>query len=75
MSFSVRSYHDQPMGYHDQQMQHACLDTRLMTIEETQHDIQNMLHQHSQWQAQVGDRLTNIQQHQQYENENWHYLF
>jgi hypothetical protein len=34
-----------------------------------------MLHQHSQWQAEVGDRITNIQQHQQQENENWNYLF
>ena len=70
MSFSARGYHDQPMGYHDQQMQHARLDTRLTTIEETQQDIQNTLHQHSQWQAEVGDRITNIQQHQQQENEN-----
>ena len=65
MSFSARGYHDQPMGYHDQQMEHSRLDTRLTNIKETQQDIQNMLHQHSQWQAEVGDRLTNIQQHQQ----------
>ena len=56
-------------------MEHAQLDTRLMTIEEMHQDIQNMLHQHSQWQEEVGDRLTNIQQHQQQENENWSYLF
>jgi len=46
MSFS--SY-----GYHDEQMQHSCLNTRLTNIEETQQDIQNMLHQHSQWQEEV----------------------
>ena len=63
MSFSTRGYYDQPMGYHDQQMEHSRLDARLTTIEETQQDIQNMLHQHSQWQAEIGDRLTNIQQH------------
>jgi len=56
-------------------MEHSRLDTRLMTIEETQQEIQNTPHQHSQWQAEVGDRITNIQQHQQQENENWSYLF
>ena len=60
MSFSARAYHDKLMGYHDQQMEHARFDTRLTTIEETQHDIQNTLHQHSQWKEEVGDRLTNI---------------
>ena len=60
------------MGYHDQQMQHARLDTRLTNIEETQHDIQNMLHQHSQWQAEMRDHITSIQQQ---DNENWNYLF
>ena len=53
-------------------MEHSRLDTRLTTIKEMQQDIQNMLHQHSQWQAEVGDRITNIQQQ---ENENWNYLF
>ena len=72
MSFSAHGCHDQLMGYHDQQMERSCLDTRLTNIEETQHDIQNTLHQHSQWQAEVGDRITNIQQQ---ENENWNYLF
>jgi hypothetical protein len=32
MSFSAR-------GYHDQQMDHSCLDTRLTTREEAQHDF------------------------------------
>jgi hypothetical protein len=32
MSFSAR-------GYHDQQMDHSCLNTRLTTIEEAQHDF------------------------------------
>jgi len=63
------------MGHHEQQMEHPRLNTRLTTIEETHEDIQNMLHQHSQWQAEMGERMTNIQQHQQQENENWHYLF
>jgi hypothetical protein len=49
------------MGYHEQQMEHPRLDTRLTTIEETQHDIQNQLHQHSQWQAEMGERITTIQ--------------
>jgi hypothetical protein len=47
-------YHDQdmghhppPMGYHEQQMEHARFDTRLTTIEESQHETQNTLHQHS----------------------------
>ena len=62
------------MGYHDQQMDHARLDTRLTTIEETQHAIQNTLHQHSQWHANMGYATANIQQQQQ-ENENWNYLF
>lgn len=75
MSFSARGYHDQPMGYHDQQMEYACLDNRLTVIEETQHNIQDTLHQQSQWQEEVGQRLTNIQQHQQQEDNNWHYLF
>jgi hypothetical protein len=56
MSFSAR-------GYHDQQMDHSRLDTRATTIEETQQDIQNTHHEHSQWQVEVGDRITNIQQH------------
>jgi len=70
MSFSACGYHDQPMGYHGQHMEHFYLDTRLTTIEEMQQDIQNTLHHHSQWQAKVGDRLTNIQQHQQQESGN-----
>jgi len=45
-------------------MDHARLDTRLTTIEETQHAIQNTLHQHSQWQTNMGDAITNIQQQQ-----------
>ena len=60
MSFSIYGYHDQAMGYHEQQMERPRLDTRLMTIEETQHDIQNQLHQHSQWQAQMGERIASI---------------
>ena len=51
------------------------LDTKLMTIKETQQDIQNQLHQNSQWQAEMGERITSIQQHQEQQNENWHYLF
>jgi hypothetical protein len=49
------------MGYHEKQTEHPRLDTRLTTIEETQHDIQNQLHQHSQWQAEMGERITTIQ--------------
>ena len=60
MSFSAYGYHDQPMGYHEQQMERPCLDTRLTTIEETQQDILNQLHQHSQWQAQMGERIASI---------------
>jgi hypothetical protein len=62
MSFSARGYHDQPMGYHEQQTELSRFDTRLTTVEETQQDIQNTVHQHShsQWQAEVGDRLTSI---------------
>ena len=75
MSFSALSYHDHQMGYHDQQMDHSRLDTRLTTIEETQQDIRNTLHQHSQWQTNMGDIIANIQQNQQQENENWNFLF
>jgi hypothetical protein len=39
MSLSAHGYHDQPMGYHEQQMEHPRLDTRLTTIEEMQQDI------------------------------------
>ena len=39
MCFSARGYHDQHMVYHDQQMEHSRLNTRLTTIEETQQDI------------------------------------
>ena len=63
MSFSAHGYHDQHMSYHDQQMENSRLGTMLTTIEETQQDIQNMLHQHSQWQAEMGDHITSIQQH------------
>jgi len=79
MSFSARGFHDHPMGYHDQdmghhlppmgyheqQMEHARFDTRLTTIEENKHEIQNTLHQHSQWQEEAGQRLAAIQQHQE----------
>ena len=68
MSFST-------CGYNDQQMDHSCLDTRLTTIEETQQDICNTLHQHSQWWANMGDVIINIQQNQQQENENLNFLF
>ena len=60
MSFSTYGYHDQPMSYHEQQMERPHLDTRLTTIEETQHDIHNTLHQHSQWQVEMGEHITNI---------------
>jgi hypothetical protein len=33
------------------------------------------LHQHSQWQAEMGGAIANIQQKQQQENQNWNYLF
>jgi len=51
-------------------MQRPHLDNRLTTIEETQQDIRNQLHQHSQWQAEMGEHITTIQQHQEQENEN-----
>ena len=77
MSFSAHGFHDQhmghhppPMGYHEQQMEHARFDTRLTTIEENQHEIQNTLHQHSQWQEEAGQYLATIQQHQEQENDN-----
>ena len=60
MSFSACGYHDQHMGYHDQQMEHSRLNTRLTTIEEMQQDIQNTLHHHSQWQVEIGVRITSI---------------
>jgi hypothetical protein len=41
-------------------MDHSRLDTRLTTIEETQQDIQNTLHQNSQWQAEMGGAIANI---------------
>jgi hypothetical protein len=70
MSFSACGYHDQhmghhqpPMGYNELQTEHPRLNTRLTTIEETQHDIQNQLHQHTQWQAEMGEHITTIQQH------------
>ena len=75
MSFSARGYHDHPTGYHEQQMEYARFDTRLTTIEENQQEIQNTLHQHSQWQEEAGQRLIAIQQQQQQENDNWNYLF
>ena len=85
MSFSARGFHDHPTGYHDQhmghhpppmgyyeqQMEHARFDIRLTTIEENQHEIQNTLHQHSQWQEEAGQCLVTIQQHQEQENQNW----
>ena len=67
MSFSGYGYRDQhmghhqpPMGNHEQQMEHRRLDTQLTTIEETQHDILNTLHQHTQWQAEMGECITTI---------------
>ena len=57
MSFSA-------YGYHDQQMDHSRLNTRLTTIEETQQDIRNTLHQHAQWQAEMGGAIMNIQHNQ-----------
>ena len=39
-------------------MDHSRLNTRLTTIEETQQDIRNTLHQHSQWQAEMGGTIT-----------------
>ena len=52
-------------------MEHARFDTRLTTIEESQHEIQNTLHQHSQWKEEAGQRLATIPQHQEQENQNW----
>ena len=75
MSLSAYGYYDQPMGYHEQQMELRRLDNRLTTIEDTQHNIQNQLHQHTQWQAEAGERFAAIQQHQEQENKNWRYLF
>ena len=63
MSFSAYGYHDQPMGYHEQQMERPHLDNRLTTIEDNQHNIQNQLHQHTSWLAEVGECLVAIQQH------------
>ena len=74
MSFSTHGFHDHPMGYHDQhmghhpppmgyherQMEHARFDTRLTTIEKNQYEIQNTLHQYSQWQEEEGQRLATI---------------
>ena len=77
MSFSGHGFHDQhighhppPMGYHEQQMEHARFDNRLTTIEEGQQEIQDTLNQHSQWQEEAGQRLAAIQQHQEQENQN-----
>jgi hypothetical protein len=55
MSFSGFGYHD-----HEQRMERTHLDNRLTTIEENQQEIQSMLHQHTQWQAEAGERLTTI---------------
>ena len=62
-------------GYHDQQMDHHRIDNRLTTIEGQNTAIQNTLHEHSQWQAMMGEAITNIQQIQQQQNDNWNYLF
>jgi len=59
MSFSTYGYQDQPMGYHEQQMERPHLKNRLTTIE-TQNNIQNQLHQHTQWQAEARERLVVI---------------
>ena len=75
MSFSAHGYHDHPIGYHEQQMEYACFDTRLTTIEENQQEIRNTLHEHSQWQEEAGQRLAAIQQPQELENQSWQYLF
>ena len=56
-------------------MKYTRFDIRLTTIEENQQEIQDTLHQHSQWQEEAGQRLAAIQQHQEQENQNWQYLF
>jgi peptidyl-tRNA hydrolase len=58
-------HHQPPMVYNEQQAEHPRHNTGLTTIEETQHDIQNQLHQHTPWQAEMGERITTIQQHQE----------
>jgi hypothetical protein len=81
MIFSFREisgmlhHHPTPMGYHEQQMEHAHFNTRLTTIEEGQQEIQNTLHQHFQWQEEARQRIAAIQQQQQQENDNWNWLF
>jgi hypothetical protein len=44
-------------------MERPCLDNRLTTIEENQQEIQNMLHQRTQWQVEAREHLAAIQQH------------
>lgn len=47
-------------GYHDFQMTNQRIDNRLQTIEESQAAIQNTLHNHAQWQANMGHELANL---------------
>jgi hypothetical protein len=62
-------------SYHEQQMERREIHTRLRVIEENQAAIQQMLHQHQQWQDQATQSLAEIQQNQVQQNQNWDRLF
>ena len=54
MSFSGR-------GYHDFRETQYSINTRLTSIVETTAAIQDTLHQHSQWQATMGNKTVSLQ--------------
>jgi hypothetical protein len=51
-----------PMG-HEQSVDLACIDTRLTTIEDSQQENRNTLHQQAQWQEHTTQTLADIRQH------------
>jgi hypothetical protein len=51
-------------------MKHHCIDNHLTTVEVQNVAIQGRLHEHSQWQANMGDTIAGIQQNQQQQNQN-----
>jgi hypothetical protein len=63
MSFSGRGYHD----FHENQHR---INGRRTTIEEQNAAIQSTLHQHPQWQANMGHAIADIQQQRQQQNQN-----
>jgi hypothetical protein len=73
--FSTRGFHDHPTGshnhhmghhpppkgYHEQLVEHAHFDTRLITIEEGYQEIRNTLYQHTLWQEEAGQCIVAMQ--------------